>query len=80
MTPSLKTESGTQSGSSEPPVLAVTAGQLLRKARLKAGIHLAVLSITLKVPVRQLEALEAASSSTRSSGWVFRGPASPWEC
>ncbi|PUE08814.1 hypothetical protein B9Z51_07680 [Limnohabitans sp. T6-5] len=38
---------------------AVTAGQLLRAARIKAGVHLAVLSVNLKVSVRQLEALEA---------------------
>lgn len=36
-----------------------TAGQLLKAARLRAGVHLAVLSVTLKIPVRQLEALEA---------------------
>lgn len=41
---------------SETPV---TPGQLLRAARLKAGVHLAVLSVNLKVPVRELEALEA---------------------
>lgn len=38
---------------------APSAGQILRQARLKAGVHLAVLSVHLKVPVRQLEALEA---------------------
>lgn len=37
----------------------VTAGQLIRTARQKMGLHLAVLSVNLKVPVRQLEALEA---------------------
>lgn len=36
-----------------------TAGALLKAARQKAGVHLAVLSVNLKVPVRQLEALEA---------------------
>jgi cytoskeleton protein RodZ len=36
-----------------------TAGRLLREARLHAGMHLAVLSVTLKVPIRELEALEA---------------------
>lgn len=41
---------------SETPV---TPGQLLRAARLKSGVHLAVLSVTLKVPVKELEALEA---------------------
>lgn len=41
------------------PGTAQTAGQLLKAARLRAGVHLAVLSVTLKIPVRQLEALEA---------------------
>lgn len=36
-----------------------TAGGLLKAARQLAGVHLAVLSANLKVPVRQLEALEA---------------------
>jgi cytoskeleton protein RodZ len=36
-----------------------TAGQWLRAARQKAGVQLAVLSVTLKVPVKELEALEA---------------------
>jgi cytoskeleton protein RodZ len=36
-----------------------TAGALLKAARQQAGVHLAVLSVNLKVPVRQLEALEA---------------------
>lgn len=40
-------------------VTAMTAGQLIRAARQKKGVHLAVLSVNLKVPVRQLEALEA---------------------
>jgi cytoskeleton protein RodZ len=36
-----------------------TAGGLLKAARQAKGMHLAVLSVNLKVPVRQLEALEA---------------------
>jgi cytoskeleton protein RodZ len=36
-----------------------TAGQMLRAAREARGLHLAVLSVNLKVSVRQLEALEA---------------------
>jgi cytoskeleton protein RodZ len=36
-----------------------TAGALLKAARQQVGVHLAVLSVNLKVPVRQLEALEA---------------------
>jgi cytoskeleton protein RodZ len=36
-----------------------TAGQLLRQAREAAGLHIAALAVSLKVPVRKLEALEA---------------------
>jgi len=36
-----------------------TAGQLIRAQRIKLGVHLAVLSLQLKLPQRQLEALEA---------------------
>ena len=43
--------------SSEPAL--ATAGHLLRQARLSAGVHLAILSAALKVPVRTLEQLEA---------------------
>ncbi len=35
-----------------------TPGQMLRAARQAKGLHLAVLSVTLKVPTQQLEALE----------------------
>lgn len=76
MTPSLKIESEPQSVSSDSHLLAVTAGQLLRKARLKAGIHLAVLSVTLKVPVRQLEALEADELDPSKGPVFYRGLAS----
>ena len=36
-----------------------TAGMLLRRAREGAGLHVAALAVSLKVPVRKLEALEA---------------------
>ncbi|NPC54014.1 helix-turn-helix domain-containing protein [Caenimonas soli] len=36
----------------------VTAGVLLRRAREAAGLHVAALAVSLKVPVRKLEALE----------------------
>ncbi|GAB2578948.1 hypothetical protein GCM10027034_07100 [Ramlibacter solisilvae] len=36
----------------------VTAGLLLRRAREAAGLHVAALAVSLKVPVRKLEALE----------------------
>jgi len=37
----------------------VTAGTLLRQAREAAGLHIAALAVSLKVPVRKLEALES---------------------
>ena len=37
----------------------VSAGTLLREAREAAGLHVAALAVSLKVPVRKLEALEA---------------------
>lgn len=74
MTPSLKTESVSESGPVQPK--AVTAGQLLREARQKAGVHLAVLSVTLKVPVRQLEALEADELDLAKGPVFYRGLAS----
>lgn len=46
-----------------------TPGQLLRAAREAQGLHLARLSVTMKVPVRQLEALENDQYD------AFRGPA-----
>jgi len=36
----------------------VSAGTLLRRAREAAGLHMAALAVSLKVPVRKLEALE----------------------
>ena len=36
----------------------VTAGELLRRAREASGLHVAALAVSLKVPVRKLEALE----------------------
>lgn len=36
----------------------LVAGQMLRKARMDAGLHIAALAVTLKVPVKRLEALE----------------------
>ncbi len=55
---------------------AKTAGQLLKAARLQAGVHLAVLSINLKIPVRQLEALEADQYQLNQSPVFVRGLAS----
>ena len=41
------------------PVAGLSAGQWLRQARERAGLDLGLLSTLLKVPVRQLQALEA---------------------
>ncbi len=41
------------------PALPLSAGQWLRQARERAGMDLGVLSALIKVPVRQLQALEA---------------------
>ena len=41
------------------PVTPVSAGTLLREAREAAGLHIAALAVSLKVPVKKLEALEA---------------------
>jgi cytoskeleton protein RodZ len=43
---------------SDDPV-EITAGDLLKKAREAAGLHIAALAVLLKVPVKKLEALEA---------------------
>lgn len=40
------------------PASDATAGSLLREAREAAGIHIAALAVSLKVPVKKLEALE----------------------
>lgn len=44
---------------SETPVRQATAGELLRQAREAAGLHVAALAVSMKVPVKKLEALEA---------------------
>ena len=41
-----------------PEASGPSAGQLLRRAREAAGMHVATLAVALKVPVRKLEALE----------------------
>jgi len=43
---------------SSVPEPAATAGSVLRQAREAAGIHIAALAVSLKVPVKKLEALE----------------------
>ncbi len=36
----------------------LSAGQMIKQARTQAGLHIAALAVTLKVPVKRLEALE----------------------
>jgi cytoskeleton protein RodZ len=76
MTPSLKSESASDANPEMPEASGTTAGQLLREARLKAGVNLAVLSVTLKVPVRQLEALESNEFDPGKGPVFYRGLAS----
>ena len=58
---------------SDSAMKAPTAGGLLKAARQAAGVHLAVLSVNLKVPVRQLAALEADEYPTDNSPVFARG-------
>ncbi len=44
---------------SSPVNASVTAGQMLRQARLDAGLHIAALAVSLRVPVKRIEALES---------------------
>jgi len=37
----------------------VTAGQILKQARTDAGLHIAALAVSLRVPVKRIEALES---------------------
>ena len=70
-TPTFEIQPQTQSHESLSTPL--TAGQLLRAARLQAGVHLAVLSVTLKVPIKQLEALESDELDPAKGPVFFRG-------
>lgn len=38
---------------------ALTAGMMMRNARAAAGLHIAALAVSMKIPVKKLEALEA---------------------
>lgn len=37
----------------------ITAGSMMRNARVAAGLHVAALAVSMKIPVKKLEALEA---------------------
>ena len=51
-------ELDTSAAGDQPPELQ-TAGALLKQARESAGLHIAALAVSLKVPVKKLEALES---------------------
>ena len=61
----------TQEDTSEVTPSYSTAGQWLKAARQAKGVHLGVLAMTLKVPVRQLEALEADQYDAFKGGPSF---------
>ena len=54
----------------------MTAGMLLRRAREAAGLHVATLAVSLKVPVRKLEALEEDKYDQLSDAVFVRALAS----
>jgi cytoskeleton protein RodZ len=56
--PSLETDEPQTVESVESPA-DLTAGQMIRQAREAIGMHIAILALTLKLPVKRLEALEA---------------------
>src|SRR5512140_448635 len=67
------------SGVAAPPPAAedgVSAGTLLRQAREAAGLHVAALAVSLKVPVRKLEALESDRYDQLSDAVFVRALAS----
>jgi cytoskeleton protein RodZ len=54
----------------------MTAGALLRRAREASGLHVAALAVSLKVPVRKLEALEEDRYDLMPDAVFIRGLAS----
>ena len=58
------------------PSTTPTAGELLRQARESAGMHLGMLSVSLKVPVRNLMALESDQYALLSGPVFVRALAS----
>ncbi len=58
------------------PVSAPSAGTMLRQAREATGLHIAALSVALKVSVRKLEALEADRFDELPDAVFVRGLAS----
>lgn len=56
--PAASVDGGPDLSHSGIAALELTAGALLRQAREAAGMHIAALAVSLKVPVKKLEALE----------------------
>lgn len=52
-------QSADVASAADEPVTQASAGALLRAARETAGLHVAALAVSMKVPVKKLEALEA---------------------
>lgn len=50
----------------------LTAGQMLKKARTDAGLHIAALAVSLKVPVKRIEALESGQMNVLTDVVFFR--------
>lgn len=69
-------DSGEPAIPAQPPEAEPTAGAMLQRAREAAGLHVAALAVSLKVPVRKLEALEADRYEQLSDAVFVRGLAS----
>ena len=50
----------------------LSGGAMLRQAREAAGLHIGALAVSLRVPVKKLEALEADSSGVKVNASVRR--------
>ena len=59
MSEPLETIDDPNGASAVEKLVPVSAGEALRRARQAAGLHIAALAVTLKVPVKKLEALES---------------------
>jgi len=69
-------QDGSASAQPAPADDTVTAGALLHRAREAAGLHVAALAVSLKVPVRKLEALESDRYELLSDAVFVRALAS----
>jgi cytoskeleton protein RodZ len=76
MIEALAPDSGVAATPPPPADDGVTAGALLHRAREAAGLHVAALAVSLKVPVRKLEALESDRYDQLSDAVFVRALAS----